>query len=280
MNAFYTGSHRYLSQDDIDGIQSIYGNRTVVRTTNLSCAGGTFFINNLPVGATVNWISSNNLIATVVNNNNEGIVTWTGTSSGQVRITGTITLPCGTTVTEFMDVIFGSIQPGPIQVNLIDQQLGRIEVEVDDAISGGPYNWYKNGVLVSGYHANWAKIPIPRGVCDVDYGISVETANACGTSPQSFIVVYVPCEEYYRMSPNPASSEVTVSADQTKAVKGTNATLDEVRIYDQQGNLKKFQKYGKVKTARINISGLPNGIYFIEIINGEYKERKQLNVQH
>ncbi len=94
MNAFYNGSHRYLAQDDIDGIQSIYGNRTVVRTTNLSCSGGTFFINNLPNGASVNWTSSNTLIATVANSNNQGIVSRVGTASGSVRITGTITLPC------------------------------------------------------------------------------------------------------------------------------------------------------------------------------------------
>lgn len=177
------------------------------------------------------------------------------------------------------ELIYGTPQPGAIQVNLIDLQLGRIEVEVDDAISGGPYNWYRDGVLVNYYHANWAKIPIPRGVCDVDYGISVENVNACGTSAQRFIVVYVPCEEYYRMSPNPASSEVTVSADEAKSVKGSNSTFDEICIYDKQGNLKKYQKHAKVKQARVNVSGLSNGTYFIEITNGTYKERKPLIIQ-
>ncbi len=107
MNPFYTGSHRYLAPDDIDGIQSIYGNRTVVRNITSNCSGGTYFINNLPVGATVVWTSSNNLIATVVNNNNQGIVSWTGGQAGEVRITATITMPCGIDVIEFFDMYYG-----------------------------------------------------------------------------------------------------------------------------------------------------------------------------
>lgn len=174
---------------------------------------------------------------------------------------------------------YGVLQPGAIQVTNIDLQLGRIEVEVDDAISGGPYNWYKNGSLISSYHSYWAKIPITRNVCDVDYGISVETANTCGTSAQSFTLVYVPCEEYYIVSPNPGAAEMMVAVDQTKTRIGKNAVFEEIRIYDQVGNLKMTTKYPGVKSARINLSGLPVGAYFIEIKNGTYKESKQIKVQ-
>jgi len=60
------------------------------------------------------------------------------------------------------------LQPSAIDVILIDQQLGRIEVAIDEVQNANTYNWYKNGVLVNSFHSNWAKIPIPRGVCDLD----------------------------------------------------------------------------------------------------------------
>lgn len=39
MNPFYPGSHRYLAQDDIDGIRTIYGNRSAIISANPSCSG-------------------------------------------------------------------------------------------------------------------------------------------------------------------------------------------------------------------------------------------------
>lgn len=253
---------------------SVTGNQTTI------CSGcETFTIYGMPSGATVQW-SLSNTDASISGCSTCTTVTVCRNSSANTVVDLIATVShCTFSYVAGIPIVLGSPQPGAIQVNLIDLQLGRIEVEVDDALSGGPYNWYRDGGLVNNYHANWAKIPIPRGVCDVDYGISVETVNACGTSAQSFIVVYVPCEEYYRMSPNPASSEVTVTADQTKSVKGTNSTFDELKIYNQQGNLKKYQKFAKVKQTRVNVSDLSNGIYVVEIINGTYKERKQLIIQ-
>ncbi len=280
MNPFYTGSHRYLSQDDVDGVQSIYGNRTVVRTTNLDCSGGTFFINNLPNGANVFWTSSNISIATVANNNNQGIISRVGTASGNVRITGTITLPCGTTVIEFADIYIGiPLQPGQITFPLIDLTFGKIQANIEPVPGATSYNWYKNGVLHTLHHGTFAQIPISKTQCDIEYDISVEAINGCGTSSQSHANAYVPCDNYYMVSPNPATSDVTVSTNESKTQSTSSKTFDEVRIYDFQGILKKYQKFNNVKTAMINIAGLTNGTYFVEISNGSYKERKQLLIQ-
>ncbi len=83
----------------------------------------------------------------------------------------------------------------------------------------------------------------------------------------------------YEESPNPATSEVTASvAEGTSAKQDNTAVITEVNIYDQQGNLKKHQKFSKVKRARVNVSDLRAGVYFIEIVNGTYKERKQLSI--
>lgn len=280
MNPFYTGSHRYLAQDDVDGIQSIYGNRTVVRTTNLDCSGGTFFINNLPNGASVFWTSSNTSISTVVNSNNQGIVSRVGSANGNVRITGTITLPCGTTVIEFADIYIGiPPQPGQVSFPLIDPVFGKIQATIEPVSGATSYNWYKNGVLHSTHHGTFAQIPISKTQCDIEYDISVEAINSCGTSSQSHANAYVPCDNYFMVSPNPATSDITVSTNENKLQNTSSKTFGEVKIYDFQGTLKKYQKFNKVKSAKISISGLSSGTYLIEIVDGLYKERKQLLIQ-
>lgn len=281
MNAFYTGLHRYLSQDDVNGIQSIYGNRTVVRTINLDCSTGTFFINNLPNGASVFWTSSNTSITTVSNNNNQGIVSRVGGASGNVTITGTITLLCGTTVIEFANIYIGiPLQPGQITFPLIDPEMGKIQASIQPVAGAASYKWYKNGVLITipPVQGSFIQFPISRQ-CDREYDISVEAINSCGTSSQSHANAYVPCNNYYMISPNPATSDVTVSTNESKTQSTINKTFDEVRIYDFQGTLKKYQKFNKVKTTKISIAGLTNGTYYVEIINGSYKQRKQFLIQ-
>ena len=108
-------------------------------------------------------------------------------------------------------------------------------------------------------------------------------ANACdaGGSPGT-LYTQVNCYGgyYYLIAPNPASSEVTVTAKETTpdSKAPTNGSITELNIYDQQGTLKKQKKYAPVKKATLNISDLKTGIYILEIINGSYKERQQLSV--
>jgi hypothetical protein len=58
-----------------------------------------------------------------------------------------------------------------------------------------------------------------------------------------------------------------------------NKTFDEVRIYDLQGTLKKYQSFSKSASPSINTSALTPGNYLVEIINGAYKEKHQLIIQ-
>jgi hypothetical protein len=79
----------------------------------------------------------------------------------------------------------------------------------------------------------------------LEYDIAVEAVfDGCGTSAQSHANAYIPCDGYYMVAPNPATSDVSVSVDQT-ATQTTETTISELKIYDQQGNLKKIKKYNK-----------------------------------
>ena len=179
------------------------------------------------------------------------------------------------------NLIAGSPSPSAISPILIDYTTGKLQVESLPAIDGATsYSWYKDGALQSIYHSTFAQISITRNVCNVGYGITVTETNGCGTSAATYLGVFVPCNgNSYQVAPNPATSQVTVTADQSKSSSLLNKTFDEVRIYDFQGNLKKYQKFNQSNNSLINTSSLMPGNYFIEIINGSYTERQQLIIQ-
>jgi hypothetical protein len=77
---------------------------------------------------------------------------------------------------------------------------------------------------------------------------------------------------------NPANNSLTVSVNDDNA-NTSYSSFDEVRIYDQQGNLKTYQKFNKVSLATINVKDLFNGTYIVEISSAGYKERQQLIIQ-
>jgi hypothetical protein len=293
MNPFYTGSHRYLSQDDVDGIQTLYGNRTVVRTTGLNCSGGTFFINNLPVGATVNWTSSNTNIATVANNNNQGVVSWSGTSSGSVRITGMITLPCGTTVEEFMDgVAFGIKSPTYIDYS-VDPYVTCNEVRVTtNYFPDATYTWSYFKVPYSGNLVQFPNSPSTKKLSlnqgSGNYSIGVTAANSCGTSNIYFITTsYITCDggggggHRYSVSPNPGKDNINVQlAFGQKSTALTKPAIKTIKIYDNMGLLRGQWKYAQgISQASINTANLGTGIYIIEISDGKTSEKQQLIIQ-
>jgi hypothetical protein len=173
---------------------------------------------------------------------------------------------------------YGAVAPGPISFPLIDPEIGRIQALIDEVPGATSYNWYKNGVLVSVYHGTFAQIPISRTQCNIEYDISVEAITCGTTSLKSHANAYVPCYNYYTVSPNPATDDVTISTDESKK-QSINTTFSEVRIFDFSGNLKKSRKYNKVKSATVNVSDLKNGNYTIEIIEEGFSEKKQLLIQ-
>lgn len=88
------------------------------------------------------------------------------------------------------------------------------------------------------------------------------------------------CYGYYYMSPNPASSDIIISTVESTSQSQTDRSITAINVYNQQGIMKKQKKFAKVKTASMSISDLANGTYVVEIISGDYKEQKQLIVQH
>lgn len=173
----------------------------------------------------------------------------------------------------------GTPPPGTITIHFIDPVTGKLFVNIQPVPGALSYNWYMNGSPNSqpGWTGTTAHFDIQRNKCDIEYDISVEAVSSCGVSSQSHRNAYASCDDLFVISPNPATTTITVASDESKSLQASKGTsIDAIRIYDKLGNLKKYQTFNKVKTASVNTSGLQPGTYFIEISNGTFKERKQL----
>jgi predicted Zn-dependent protease len=314
MNPFYNGSHRYLAPDDIDGIRSLYGGRSPLNRSGLNCAGGTLFVNNLPDGATVTYQSSNTSIATINTVNNQGIVTPVSGAAGPVQFTATITLPCGITWSDVVEVGIGA--PGLLSATITSgatsgflMQCNTLSVlyapgeymgtvNVYDQVST-TLNWTFEGkssnaavyfdasnprnvtVRVKGLNA-WASYRLTRiNACGSTWSIHTFRANyACPTEARKEVNEEDPT---ITLSPNPAVNQVTIAIKKNNAVitapdNDENEKITAVKIYDMMGRLRKLQRYNKAGTVTINVSDLLSGIYFVEIFNGSTNIKRNLQI--
>jgi hypothetical protein len=115
-------------------------------------------------------------------------------------------------------------------------------------------------------------------------GLRVTATNGCGSSEKVYAFKTVSCglRQMFTVSPNPASSVAIVSVVDnlgSNMEKQEGSNFSEIRIYDVTGVVRKIQKFNKVRSGSINLSGLDKGFYFIEISDGTYKEKHQLLIQ-
>ncbi len=80
---------------------------------------------------------------------------------------------------------------------------------------------------------------------------------------------------YYLLAPNPATSELTVSVDESQlqkmnVIKSSDQDIREVVVIDKMGQTKYRQTAGKgTRQMRINVSNLPTGYYVIRVYNAK-----------
>jgi hypothetical protein len=116
--------------------------------------------------------------------------------------------------------------------------------------------------------------------------IYVKRSNACGNSSlYSVQVNFDPwCGNYYRISPNPASSVITISPDTktgmtNKRPASANNLNITITVSDVSGNVKKRQQFSNsTGKMQLNVSDLKTGIYYVHIINGAHKETHRLMI--
>lgn len=263
---------------------SACNNQYTITGNEILCSSDVYSIGALPAGTSVTWSSTP---AGIVNipNPNVSPVTLNYASSGNVTLTATITNACNQTSSEYKYIRVGGYSSSDYPVSGPSSACTNSDVYFNTNVLAAATNyqwfWPNDWTYVSGQGTPY--LALRTGYNANSGSVGVRVANQCdaGGSPGMQYVQVNDCGYYYyMMSPNPASTTVTISAKETTP-KGekSDKTITEVNIYEQQGNLKKHEKFSKVKTATVNISGLNNGVYFVEIADGNFKERQKLIIQ-
>lgn len=258
-------------------------------TSNLCTGNRTFNVKNIS-NATYSWTCSNNLTPTSGTTSHQFTVQQNGNSTGSAWVQVQISTACSPIpATQIINFNVGAPQASNIT----------LWSSINSTTIGNPVGF------VAGYppenrcqilSTDWqvslnSSISTGNFTCEPDNStsknifiqepgtayIQARIQNNCGWSDWSNPVpIEVSAGYMYMMAPNPTTSSVTV-----KSKNNSKKEITEIRIFDNTGNLKKQYKYGKgIQEAQINISDFNNGLYFIEILNGLYKEKQQIIKQN
>ncbi|MDE3182226.1 MAG: T9SS type A sorting domain-containing protein [Bacteroidota bacterium] len=221
------------------------------------------------------------------------------TASGTI---GSTTLTPAITVTEADAEVCGTASPqlsitaGPLPISMTSTagtcngNTQTWSLVMNPAAYGNNWNW------TVGYLGNSSSIYIynPNSsstFVDVTGGGTVNLTynDICGGSHSDGVTVYSSCHSSnsYLITPNPATSQITVTKknDKTttgdnKKVNALNANLYAIKITDQSGVVKKVINFGAgVTSAQISISDLSPGSYFITIFDGTTWNSQVLVIQ-
>lgn len=299
MNAFYAGSHRYLAQDDIDGIRSIYGRVSAIGSLNNGvCTNSTYLFRNVPTGAVVNWVSSDPTIATAATINiNQAIVTRTGNANGTIRLTGTMNLPCGANVAEWVDIPVGgdavgyyTINTSTTQNNLVNgsgsfitAQRGQ-NVYVHFQLTTNNLSsivWSYDNVTSSGNpFTAWFTAPL-TGYTNLYKTVYLNATSPCGLIQNYYPFTIMSLGWTYAMvaSPNPTTGNINLAittvadtATNVKIAAVTTATVldNSTKIYLYDFNTSSLVKQwnfseNKILNYNLNIAGIKQGVYILKM---------------
>lgn len=266
------------------------------------CEQGTYTISNIPNGANVTWSCSPSGIVSFQSNGNSVTITKVGngriiTLLAQIAINGAA-----------YSISKGNISVGQ-PFTLVTESTSNLSYNSGaDAYrilnSTGSYQ-YQGTLVVSDYYGlatnySWSKIAgsttkpiywLPRNsdnsIIDI-YSkylnsylvLECEASNSCGSYSQSFSF-YTGTSPIFIMSPNPASSEVSITMSEDKSTKiATSFQVDtyEVQLWNSTGIVKKVQSDNK--TVTVSLNGLSKGEYFVHIlIDNKIVDKKILRVE-
>ena len=266
----------------LDASSAVYSIAPYIYGPSSLCIGtsSTFSAYNIPAGIT--WDKSSNL--TLTGSGNSVSVTATSGSSGWVSIKlGSKELARNVLLVSsqpVFDYIYGPEYASPDgSENLyVAEFLGCPPTSYSWSVSGAPSSWYS---ITEYGHFAYIKF-----FGEATYYISVTGSNACCSSyGHLFVEAYNHDKQSYKYYPNPASDILTVEIDQqdiTKArsihgfytgnkLSNFNPTFD-IRLYDEFGILHHHSTTNKVGVVQIDLSGLPNGTYYLHIHNGVSKQ--------
>lgn len=223
-------------------------------------------------GTTVTWqVTPGGIVGPPVSGPN-GTVTLNRISNGNITLTAFVTGACGT-YSLARPITIGT--PTPVYTNvLLDPYIGRIKAWVSPVPNATSYRWYLNGALAATTTMASVTIPTVRNDCGSTYLLQVEAITVCGVSQRATEFLEAPpCMRTYVVSPNPASDQLIVEAQEKQAGAKTMSrgvsTIREMRLTDKLGTVLRQARYpGNTTRAVLNVSGLRSNHYFLHVFDG------------
>ena len=280
---------------------------TVSGSDNICGSSSDYTVSGVPAGSTITWSVSDPSIATIPNPSNGTSVTVTRIGNGTVILTATSSNSCvngsggKVIVAGPPNIVGGYYSSGGSWVPLTVWGGDPFDIENTVCFNGNPTSTNTNMEIWNATSIVWSKVfpTSPNGVTwsqsngnagivfkalNQSIGLKVTATNGCGSSEKVYAFKTASCglRQMFTVSPNPASSVAIVSVVDNlgkNMEKQEGSNFSEIRIYDAMGVMRKIQKFNKVRSGSINLSGLGQGVYFIEISDGTHKERHQLLIQ-
>ncbi len=286
----------------------IFCNSNLITGSSSICNTANYYINNLPGNTTVTWTASPANLANINVSNNVATVTPTGNGSvnlsalvqsvcGNITILKPVTVSSSPTVTSISATMSGSCRSGGYQDWLLQ------------ATPSNPNatNWHWTVSNTSPGSTLTFRSPNSPGTIVTVHGgggANVSYTDPCGNTATNGVTIYSPCGTGSRIAsyPNPANQEMTVdyqtadssnpastaeqtsSADQTSTSNSStqSKTLNSfsVELYNDKGKVLKSGKSANGKAVVLNTADIPNGNYFLHVIDGKQVTKKQVVIQH
>ncbi|WP_406823764.1 M12 family metallo-peptidase [Pedobacter sp. KACC 23697] len=275
------------------------------------CDSEVYSVSNIPAGANITWGTSNMSAVNISGTGNSVTVIRNNSFNGEVVITATISnLPYAQTY-----VLRKGVQVGVPNVNYsgrvyFNMGIPSNPLNLSPCEYGGRGNFEylddlgNSSELTGGYEfevvndLNWyfdmSRSPIGDFEINPAFvgtlSVPVRVKNNCGWSLDYFYLdINVPfCSNNHRYTiyPNPVSQELYISSENINIASSKNrfkakTNNFEVKLLDNKGNqLKKGKTSAVAGNVILDVSSLPDGIYFLHIFEAKEVIKKQIIIKH
>jgi Secretion system C-terminal sorting domain/PKD-like domain len=276
---------------------------TVISGSATVCtSGATFTINNIPLMNSILWTCGPNL--TIVSGQNTTSCIFKSISNGSSWIKAKLVTECGQIVNLSQINVWSGIPTvsplislanfdGSTYNSVCNSQNYSTNMDIQPTssivqwtrIAANPETttWYQSGNNINSYFFYVNQTAVYR----------ISATNSCGCTSYDFGFKSIDCggcNAVYAVSPNPASSSFTIvpnipapcniATTLAKTATTKSSPSGFISVFDQQGNLKKKVKYSYNTEVGIDVSGLKNGIYLVQIYDGISTDQKTIVVNH
>jgi len=289
MYPYYNGSHRYLHQDDITGIRSIYGNPGTYdffTGPSLICSNGSISLDYLPDDGTIQWNCGPSLTRASAQGSNP--CTFSATGSGSTWISASIYTSCGDTIhlpNYYVWVGTPYINPESIEFSCADGLGFCCTNAFGNEFSfeyAGSYNYFDIKItnmaetqtlsqFTSYSTHDFIDLFYPP---DGTYKFWIRGNNECGTSPNwsKTTVEYIDCGYKLlsiHLTPNPTVDQTTIKivANDERILSINQDEEWKLEVYTQNQILKFVKPDIKGNEYILNTSGWTDGVYYVRVNN-------------